>query len=94
MGPLMPLEVHLVGVKPVGVWTAHPHPHLNPHLRASYLPRMWLGVSSQTIHTGGNGVMVVETAGWSSASPRQLPLRLSSPSLLTPEMGKDLEKVV
>ncbi|CAM4548073.1 unnamed protein product [Leuciscus chuanchicus] len=57
-------------------------------------PRMWLGVSSQTMHTGGNGVMVARTAGWSSASFRQLPLRLSSPTLLTAVMGKDLEKVV
>ncbi len=55
---------------------------------------MWLGVSSQTMHIGGNGVMVVRTAGWSSVSFRQLPLRLSSPTLLTPVMGKDLEKVV
>ncbi len=55
---------------------------------------MWLGVSSQTMHTGGNGVMVVRTAGWSSTSFRQLPLQLSSPTLLTPVMGKDLEKVV
>ncbi len=55
---------------------------------------MWPGVSSQTMHTGGNGVMVVRTAGWSSTSFRQLPLRLSSPTLLTPVMGKDLEKVV
>ncbi|KAK0133469.1 Craniofacial development protein 2 [Merluccius polli] len=38
--------------------------------------------------------MVVKTVGWSSTSFRQLPLRLSSPTLLTPEMGKDLEKVV
>ncbi|KAK0152198.1 LINE-1 retrotransposable element ORF2 protein [Merluccius polli] len=38
--------------------------------------------------------MVARTAGWSSASFRQLPLRLSSPTLLTPEVGKDLEKVV
>ncbi|XP_042591969.1 uncharacterized protein LOC109084930 [Cyprinus carpio] len=42
----------------------------------------------------GNGVMVARTAGWSSESFRQLPLRLSSPTLLTPVMGKDLEKVV
>lgn len=55
---------------------------------------MWLGVPSQTMHTGGNGVMVARTAGWSSTSFRQLPLRLSSPTLLTPVMGKDLEKVV
>ena len=92
MGSLMPLEVHLAGVKMVGVRTAHPHPHLNPHLCASFLLpppkkspvamwnggghrlRMWLGVPSQTMHTGGNGVLVVEIAGWSSASPRQLPL--------------------
>lgn len=112
MGSLMPLEVHLAGVKMVGVRFAHPHPHLNPHLCASFLPppphkssvamwnggghrpRMWLGVSSQTMHTGGNGVMVARTAGWSSESFRQLPLRLSSPTLLTPVMGKDLEKVV
>ena len=38
--------------------------------------------------------MVVKTVGWSSASFRQLPLRLSSPTRLTPEMGKDLEKLV
>jgi hypothetical protein len=38
--------------------------------------------------------MVVKTVGWSSASFRQLPLLWSSPTLLTPEMGKDLEKVV
>lgn len=112
MGSLMPLELHLVGVKMVGVRTAHPHPHLNPYLCVSFLLhprqrspvamwnggghrlRMWLEVPSQTMHTGGNGELVVETAGWSSASPRQLPLRLSSPTLLTPETGKDLEKVV
>lgn len=28
---------HLVGVKMVGVRSAHPHPHLNPHLCASFL---------------------------------------------------------
>ncbi len=37
MGSLMPLEVHLVGVKMVGVRSAHPHPHLNPYLCASFL---------------------------------------------------------
>lgn len=33
----MPLEVHLAGVKMVGVRTAHPHLHLNPYLCASFL---------------------------------------------------------
>lgn len=39
MGSPMPLEVHLAGVKMVGVRSAHPHPHLNPHLCASFLWR-------------------------------------------------------
>lgn len=68
---------------PVAMWNGGRH-----------RPRMWLGVPSQTMHTGGNGVMVVEIVGWSSTLPRQLLLRLSSSTLLTPEMGKDLEKVV
>ncbi len=55
---------------------------------------MWLGVPSQTMPQAAMEWMVVRTAGWSSASFRQLPLRLSSPTLLTPVMGKDLEKVV
>ncbi|CAM4708715.1 unnamed protein product [Leuciscus chuanchicus] len=39
MGSLMLLEVHLAGVKMVGVRSAHPHPHLNPNLCASFLPQ-------------------------------------------------------
>ena len=37
MGSLMPLEVHLLGLKMVGVRSAHPHLHLNPPLCASFL---------------------------------------------------------
>ena len=48
---------------PVAMWNGGGH-----------RPRMWLGVSNQTMHTGGNGVMVARIAGWSSASFRQLPL--------------------
>ncbi len=55
---------------------------------------MWLGVSSQNMHTGVIGVMVIRTAGWSNASFWQLPLPLSNPTLLTPVMGKDLENLV
>lgn len=87
MGSHMPLEVHLAGVKMVGVRSAHPHHHLNPYLCASFLLqpltqldprypqstvvmchgggprlRMWLRVPNQTMHTGVNGVVVVDTA--------------------------------
>ena len=78
-----PLPSPLPSKSPVALWNG-----------GEYRPRMWLGVPSQTMHTGGNGVMVVRTVGWSSTSFRQLPLRLSSATLLTHEMGKDLEKVV